>query len=51
MARVYLARDLRLRPKRVVVKVLLDESLRNERILQKFLQEQEALARINHPGW
>lgn len=50
MARVYLARDLRLHQRPVVIKVLLDESLRNEWVIQKFLQEREALARVNHPG-
>jgi serine/threonine protein kinase len=50
MARVYVARDLKLPPRRVVVKVLLDKSLRNERIAKKFDQEREALARVNHPG-
>jgi serine/threonine protein kinase len=50
MARIYVARDLRLHQRRVVVKVLLDESLRNEWIIQKFQQESEALARVNHPG-
>ena len=50
MARVYVALDLKLLPRRVVVKVLLDKSLRNERVLQKFDHEREALARVNHPG-
>lgn len=50
MARVYVASDLKLPPQRVVVKVLLDESLRNERVLQKFEHEREALARVNHRG-
>ncbi|MDX6529217.1 MAG: eukaryotic-like serine/threonine-protein kinase [Blastocatellia bacterium] len=50
MARVYVARDLRLHQRRVVVKVLLDESLRNEWVVQKFQQEREALARVDHPG-
>jgi len=50
MARVYLARDLKLDPRRVVVKVLLDKSLRNERIVQKFRGEKKALAKLDHPG-
>ena len=50
IARVYLARDLRLHERRVVVKVLLDKSFRNQRIVQKFQQEKEALARVDHPG-
>lgn len=50
MARVYVAHDLRLSPRRVVVKVLLDESLRNEWVVQKFEEERVALARVDHPG-
>jgi tRNA A-37 threonylcarbamoyl transferase component Bud32 len=50
MARVYLAKDLRLDPKRVVVKVLLEKSLRNEMIVRKFEEEKKALASVNHPG-
>ena len=50
MARVYLARDLRLESRRVVVKVLLDKSLRNERIVRKFREEKKALAKVDHPG-
>src|SRR5207253_8496627 len=42
--------DLKLHQRRVVVKVLLDELLRDERIVQKFDHEREALARVNHPG-
>lgn len=47
---VYLARALKLHDKRVVVKVLLEESLRNEWVVRKFQQEKEALARVDHPG-
>src|SRR5437588_13078353 len=47
---VYLARDRKLHDKRVVVKVLLDKSLQNEWVIQKFQQEKEALARVDHPG-
>lgn len=50
MATVYLARDRKLHDKPVVVKVLLEKSLQHERILQKFEQEKEALARVDHPG-
>lgn len=50
MARVYLARDLTVDPKRVVVKVLLEESLRNEGIVRKFHGEKKALALVAHPG-
>ncbi|HEV7682891.1 MAG TPA: serine/threonine-protein kinase [Pyrinomonadaceae bacterium] len=47
---VYLARALKLHDKRVVVKVLLEQSLRNEWVVRKFQQEKEALARVDHPG-
>jgi serine/threonine protein kinase len=47
---VYLARDRKLHDKRVVIKVLLDKSLQNAWVVQKFQQEKEALARVDHPG-
>lgn len=47
---VYLARDLKLHDKRVVVKVLLEKSMTDQWTVQKFLQEKEALARVDHPG-
>jgi serine/threonine protein kinase len=47
---VYLARDRKLHNKRVVVKLLLEKSLRDEWVVQKFQQEREALARVDHPG-
>src|ERR1700756_3701132 len=47
---VYLARDRKLHDKRVVIKVLLDKSLENSWVVQKFQQEKEALARVDHPG-
>src|SRR6266550_153101 len=47
---VYLARDHKLHDKRVVIKVLLDKSLQNSWVVQKFQQEKEALARVDHPG-
>ena len=47
---VYLARDLKLHNKPVVIKVLHDKSLLNEWVVQKFQQEKEALARVDHPG-
>ena len=50
MSVVYLAHDRQLMNKRVVVKVLLDESQKDAWIRKKFLQEMEALARIDHPG-
>lgn len=47
---VYLARDRKLHDKAVVVKVLLETSLHDPWVVQKFQQEKEALARIDHPG-
>lgn len=47
---VYLARDKELHSKQVVVKVLLEESLQDLWYKKKFLQEGEALARLDHPG-
>jgi TolB-like protein/class 3 adenylate cyclase/tRNA A-37 threonylcarbamoyl transferase component Bud32 len=50
MSIVYLARDRQLLAKHVVVKVLLAETSQDPWIRQKFLQEMEALSRIDHPG-
>src|SRR5216684_9008960 len=50
MSVVYLARDRQLLSKRVVIKVLLEESNLDPWKRQKFLQEMEALSRIDHPG-
>lgn len=50
MSVVYLARDRQLLAKRVVVKVLLEETRIDPWMRQKFQQEMEALARIDHPG-
>lgn len=50
---VYLARDTRLMNRRVVVKVLLEDSsnsLHNPWFKKKFEQEIEALVRLDHPG-
>lgn len=47
---VYFARDRKLHDKPVVVKVLLEKSLREPWVVQKFQQEKEALSRIDHPG-
>jgi tRNA A-37 threonylcarbamoyl transferase component Bud32 len=47
---VYLARDLKLHDKPVVIKILLEKSLQNSWVVQKFQQEKEALARVDHPG-
>jgi tRNA A-37 threonylcarbamoyl transferase component Bud32/class 3 adenylate cyclase len=50
MSAVYLAKDRQLLFKRVVVKVLLEEMNEDAWMRQKFFQEMEALARIDHPG-
>lgn len=50
MSAVYLAKDHQLLAKRVVVKVLLEEMSQDAWMRQKFFQEMEALARIDHPG-
>lgn len=47
---VYLARDERLHSMPVVIKFLLEASGQNAWLATKFLQEAEALTRINHPG-
>jgi serine/threonine protein kinase len=47
---VYLARDQKLHNKPVVIKILLEKSLQNFWVVQKFQQEKEALARVDHPG-
>ena len=47
---VYLARDLRLHDMPVVIKFLLEDSTENPWLSMKFLQEAEALTRIQHPG-
>jgi tRNA A-37 threonylcarbamoyl transferase component Bud32 len=47
---VYLARDEQLHSRQVVIKVLLEESYRDEWIKTKFRQEMEALSRLDHPG-
>lgn len=50
MGKVYLARDQTLHNRPVVIKVLLDASVRVDYVVRKFRQEVEALARIDHPG-
>jgi serine/threonine protein kinase len=50
MGAVYLARDLSLHNRRIVIKTLLETSLQEGYMVRKFRQEVEALARIDHPG-
>ena len=50
MGKVYLARDLELHNRPVVIKILLEASLENPYVVKKFRQEVEALSRVDHPG-
>ena len=50
MGKVYVARDLTLHNRPVVIKVLLEASVKDEYVVRKFRQEVEALSRIDHPG-
>lgn len=50
MGTVYLARELSLHSRPVVIKILSEASLQNPYLRKKFEQEVEALARINHPN-
>lgn len=50
MGAVYLARDLSLHNRPVVIKTLLPASLGAPYVVRKFRQEVEALSRIDHPG-
>jgi serine/threonine protein kinase len=50
MGQVYLAKDLQLHSRPVVVKLLLEEAYKDQYLLKKFRQEMEALSRIRHPG-
>jgi eukaryotic-like serine/threonine-protein kinase len=50
MGLVYLAHDLNNMRRRVVIKTLKQEALGNTYVVKHFLQEAEALGRINHDG-
>jgi len=50
MGAVYLARDLSLHNRPIVIKTLLPASLQAAYVVRKFKQEVEALSRIDHPG-
>ena len=50
MGKVYVARDLTLHNRPVVIKVLLEASVKDDYVVRKFRQEVEALSRIDHPG-
>src|SRR5512145_2499023 len=50
MGRVYLARHTRIQQKRVAVKVLHREFVRNAEILARFQREAETAASISHPN-
>lgn len=47
---VYLAKDLKLMSREVVVKILKQASLKNKDIARKFQHEKEALIRLEHPN-
>ncbi len=47
---VYLATDLKLLGKKVVVKILRETILQHADLTRKFLHEKEALVRLDHPG-
>lgn len=47
---VYLAQDLKLMGKQVVVKILQKAALENEDMVRKFQHEKEALIRLDHPN-
>src|SRR5437763_14540498 len=47
---VYLARDKQLASRPVVVKVLLEDALRNSWVVKKFRHEIDALTRVDHPN-
>ncbi len=50
MGAVYIARDLKVHGRNVVIKVLLEESFQHEYVVKKFRQEAEALSRVEHPN-
>src|SRR5215216_283912 len=50
IGKVYLAHDLELHSRPVVIKVLLEASLQDPYVVKKFHQEVEALARLDHPN-
>ena len=50
MGAVYLARDLSLHNRPIVIKTLLPVSQQQAYVVRKFRQEVEALSRIDHPG-
>jgi serine/threonine protein kinase len=50
MSEVYLARDLKVNRRAVVIKILSPKLMQNSYALKKFKQETEALSRIHHQG-
>ncbi|HKO98582.1 MAG TPA: serine/threonine-protein kinase [Pyrinomonadaceae bacterium] len=50
MGCVYLARDVSLHNRPIVIKTLLPASFQKDYLVRKFRQEVEALSRIDHPG-
>jgi len=47
---VFLARDMKLLGREVVVKILQKDASKNEDVARKFLHEKEALIRLDHPN-
>ncbi len=47
---IYLAEDMKLLGKKVVIKILQEKSAKNEDLARKFKHEKEALIRIDHPN-
>ncbi len=47
---VYLAQDMKLMGRKVVVKILQETALKHPDIVRKFLHEKEALIRLDHPA-
>lgn len=47
---VYLAQDLKMMKRQVVIKVLLENWLKNVQVRRKFEHEKEALSRLDHPA-
>ncbi len=50
IGRVFLARDMKLLGRQVVVKILQKKALENPEIVRKFHHEKEALIRLEHPN-
>ncbi len=47
---IYIAKDIKLMSRKVVIKILQKAALKNNDIVRKFQHEKEALIRLNHPN-